>query len=91
VPYSITTPLYRYTYSVVGAIYTLPLYRKAFIPLKVLTLNVIKMARKKTSITIDEDLWKEWTMFVVNKTGSARKLSDEIENALKEYMKKPHV
>jgi hypothetical protein len=39
-------------------------------------------------VSIDEDLWKEWTMFVVNKTGSARKLSDEIENALKQYMKK---
>jgi hypothetical protein len=46
------------------------------------------MARKKTSIAIEENLWKEWTVFVVNKTGSARKLSDEIENALKEYMKK---
>jgi len=46
------------------------------------------MAKRKTSITIDERLWKEWTKFVVDKTGSARKLSDEIENALKQYMKK---
>jgi hypothetical protein len=46
------------------------------------------MAKRKTSITIDEELWKEWTMFVVNKTGSSRKLSDELENALKEFMKK---
>jgi hypothetical protein len=46
------------------------------------------MAKRKTSITVDEKLWKEWTMFVVNKTGSARKLSDEIENAIKAYMKK---
>jgi metal-responsive CopG/Arc/MetJ family transcriptional regulator len=45
-----------------------------------------KMAKRKTSITIDEKLWKEWTMFVVNKTGSARKLSEEMETALKEYM-----
>lgn len=45
------------------------------------------MTRRKTSITVDEKLWKEWTMFVVNKTGSARKLSEEIENALREYMK----
>jgi hypothetical protein len=45
-----------------------------------------KMAKRKTSITIDEKLWKEWTMFVINTTGSARKLSEEIENALKSYM-----
>jgi len=46
------------------------------------------MAKRKTSISVDEELWKQWTMFVINKTGSARKLSEELENALKEYMKK---
>jgi metal-responsive CopG/Arc/MetJ family transcriptional regulator len=46
------------------------------------------MAKRKTSITIDENLWKEWTKFVVDKTGSARKLSEEIEKSLREYMKK---
>jgi len=50
--------------------------------------SVIKTAKRKTSITIDQELWKEWTKFVIDKTGSARKLSDEIENALKQYMKK---
>ena len=48
---------------------------------------VIKTAKRKTSITIDEELWKEWTKWVIDKTGSSRKLSDEIENALREYMK----
>jgi metal-responsive CopG/Arc/MetJ family transcriptional regulator len=46
------------------------------------------MPKRKTSIAIDEDLWKEWTKFVIDKTGSARKTSEEIENALKEYMKR---
>jgi metal-responsive CopG/Arc/MetJ family transcriptional regulator len=46
------------------------------------------MVKRKTSITIDEELWKEWTKFVVDKTGSARRLSEEIENALKDYMDK---
>jgi hypothetical protein len=46
------------------------------------------MAKRKTSITIDEEIWKEWTKFVIDKTGSSRKLSDELENALKDYMKK---
>ena len=40
------------------------------------------------TISIDEELWKEWIKFVIDKTGSARKLSEEIENALREYMKK---
>jgi len=44
------------------------------------------MAKRKTSISIDEDLWKQWTMFVIDKTGSARKLSEEIEKALVQYM-----
>lgn len=37
---------------------------------------------------VDDELWKEWIVFVVNKTGSARKLSEEIEKALNEYMVK---
>jgi metal-responsive CopG/Arc/MetJ family transcriptional regulator len=45
------------------------------------------VTKRKTSISIDEELWKEWTKFVIDKTGSARKLSEEIENALREYMK----
>jgi predicted double-glycine peptidase len=31
------------------------------------------MARIKTSITIDEDLWKEWQIFVIGKTGKGAK------------------
>lgn len=44
------------------------------------------MPKRKTSIAIEEDLWTEWIQFVVARTGSARKLSDEIEKALKYYM-----
>jgi len=44
------------------------------------------MPKQKTSFMVDPELWKQWTIFVVNKTGSARKLSDEVENALREYM-----
>jgi len=46
-----------------------------------------EMPKRKTSIVIDEDLWKKWILFVIDKTGSARKLSEELENAIKEYMK----
>jgi hypothetical protein len=44
------------------------------------------MGKQKTSLLIDSQLWKEWTLFVVEKTGSARKLSEELEKALREYM-----
>jgi hypothetical protein len=43
--------------------------------------------KAKTSINIDKKTWSDWIKFVVNKTGSARKVSDELEKALKEYMK----
>jgi len=46
------------------------------------------MVKKKTSITVDDGLWREWTKFVIDKTGSARKISEELEKALIEYMKK---
>jgi len=44
------------------------------------------MVKQKTSIAIEKDLWTEWIQFVVARTGSARKLSDEIERALRYYM-----
>ncbi|MGQ9722367.1 MAG: hypothetical protein ACUVXA_13710 [Candidatus Jordarchaeum sp.] len=44
------------------------------------------MAKQKTSFIVDRELWKQWTLFVVNKRGTARKLSEELEMALKEYM-----
>lgn len=44
--------------------------------------------KAKTSINIDRDTWSDWIKFVVNKTGSARKVSEELELAIREYMKK---
>ncbi len=37
---------------------------------------------------VNDDLWREWTLFVVKKTGFARKLSEELEKALREYMER---
>jgi len=45
-----------------------------------------EMGKQKTSIMVDSELWKEWILFVVSKTGSARKLSEELEKAIREYM-----
>jgi len=44
------------------------------------------MVKQKTSIAIEKDLWTEWIQFVVARTGSARRLSEEIERALRYYM-----
>ncbi len=44
--------------------------------------------KAKTSINIDKQTWQDWIKYVVNKTGSARKVSEETEKAILEYMKK---
>lgn len=45
------------------------------------------MTKKKTSLNIDDKLWIKWLTFVIQKTGSSRKVSEETVNALEEYMK----
>ena len=44
--------------------------------------------RRKTSVSVDEELWKRWLMFVVGTTGSTRKVSELLEEALREYMER---
>jgi len=46
------------------------------------------MAKKKTSINIDEQIWKDWMKFVIDKTGSVRRLGEEMKKALQEYMER---
>jgi hypothetical protein len=46
------------------------------------------MPKRKTTIHIQDGLWREWVKFVVDRTGSARKASQEIENAMKEYIER---
>jgi len=42
----------------------------------------------KTSINLNKGTWSDWIRFVVNRTGSARKISEELEKAIQEYIKK---
>ena len=42
---------------------------------------------KKTSIAIDEKTWTNWLIYSTQKTGSARKASDLLGDAIEEYMK----
>lgn len=44
------------------------------------------MGKIKTSINIDEDLWKKFSIAVIQKEGN-RKLSDVIEILIKQYLK----
>jgi hypothetical protein len=47
----------------------------------------VKMPKKKTSLNIDSDVWKRWLTFVIQKTGSSRKISSETVRAIEEYMR----
>jgi hypothetical protein len=50
-------------------------------------LYLRNMPKRKTSITIEQDMWVSWIKFVVDRTGHTRKLSEEVEKALEEYMR----
>ena len=45
-----------------------------------------KTERKKTSISIDPQIWDRWLHFVLDRTGSMRKTSEELEKAIVHYM-----
>jgi len=42
--------------------------------------------KRRTTILVDDDLWKRFLTYVVKKHGIAKKASIEIENAVKEYL-----
>ena len=42
--------------------------------------------RNITSISIDPQIWDRWLHFVLDRTGSMRKTSEELEKALVHYM-----
>lgn len=46
------------------------------------------MSRRKTSVSVDDSLWREWISFVVGETGSTRKVSEWTEDAIRAYMQK---
>jgi len=46
------------------------------------------MSKRKTSINIDDKLWRNLAKFVIDKTGSSRKTSEMLEKAIEEYMEK---
>ena len=44
--------------------------------------------KRKTSVNVDQDVWMKWNHFVIDKTGSSRRVSQELEKALLEYIEK---
>ena len=44
------------------------------------------MPKKKTSLNIDDAFWLTWAKYVLEKTGSTYKVSDETRKAIEEYM-----
>lgn len=42
----------------------------------------------RTTIVVDTKLWKKFLSFVVQKHGTARKISIEVEEAIREYLAK---
>ena len=43
-------------------------------------------AKRRTTILVDDLLWKRFLSYTVRKHGSAKKASVEVENAVKEYL-----
>lgn len=44
------------------------------------------MPKKKTSLNIDDKFWLQWSRYVLDKTGSTYKVSEETRKAIEEYM-----
>lgn len=44
------------------------------------------MVRKKTSIYVDEELWKKFQLRVVGIHGSSKHLSEELEKVIKGWL-----
>jgi hypothetical protein len=49
---------------------------------------VSDLPKRKTTILIDEKVWRNLLSYTVKKYGTAKKTSIEIENAIKAYLEK---
>lgn len=45
-----------------------------------------EMSKRRTTIIVDDQLWKRFLTYVVKKHGAAKKASVEVEIAIKEYL-----
>jgi len=49
------------------------------------------MVKVKTSISMEQEVWKAFCVFTIQRTGSARKMSELVEEAIRNYMIDPRV
>jgi len=49
------------------------------------------MGKKKTSMSLDEELWKEFLRYVISKTGSTHKVSAVLEEIIRDHLVKEGV
>ncbi|MCJ8306761.1 MAG: hypothetical protein HRU07_06910 [Nitrosopumilus sp.] len=45
------------------------------------------MTRKKTSLTLDENIWEDFQGYALKKHGNTRNANTELEFAMHDYMK----
>jgi predicted transcriptional regulator len=45
-----------------------------------------EMPKRRTTIVVDDQVWKRLLSYVVKKHGTAKKASFEVEKAVKEYL-----
>ena len=50
---------------------------------------VIRLPKRKTTILIDDKIWKRLLSFTIQKHGTAKKTSEEIEKAVEEHLANP--
>jgi len=48
------------------------------------------LEKHKTTILVDEKLWRSFLSFIVKKHGTTKKTSAEIEAAIREYLNHHH-
>jgi hypothetical protein len=46
--------------------------------------------KKKTSVSINGEMWNEWMKFCLDRYGSSRRASSELERAIKHYLQLQH-
>jgi len=66
----------------------MPYLWKPLIKITVILFYGDSMGKKKTTILIDKELWIAFVTYVTKKHGTSKKTSEEIENAMREYLKR---
>lgn len=50
-------------------------------------MSQLELGRKKTSLTLDEKIWKDFQSYALEKHSNTRNANTELEKAMDEYMR----